>query len=274
MDYKEKYEKALEKLQEALAPKDGCEISGLTRNCIEEIFPELKESEDEKMRKVILKGLIDCRDAPDMGWTNFGGASIDKCIDWIKKQDEKPQEKVDNSNKAEPKDYNSIDPYFAKPIDKAEPKFHEGDWVVDNEDGYFFEVTKVREHTYRIVSQEGEEFDIQLGVIEDNYHKFTIQDAKDGDVLYQDLMDGKTFIYNGVNPNMEILYSFIISNDGEDVLPYHIGKPNNGIGNIEENKNIIHPATKEQHEILFSKMRDAGYEWDAENRKPKKIESK
>ena len=88
---------------------------------------------------------------------------------------------------------------------------------------------------------------------------WTIQDAKDGDVLFQDLMGGKTFIYNGINPDMAILYSFIISNDGEDVLPYHIGIPNTGIGNIEENKNIIHPATKEQRDFLFQKMHEAGY---------------
>ena len=55
MDDEKKYKEALEKLQEALAPKDGCEISGLTRNCIEEIFPELKESEDEKIRKEIVR---------------------------------------------------------------------------------------------------------------------------------------------------------------------------------------------------------------------------
>ena len=75
-------------------------------------------------------------------------------------------------------------------------------------------------------------------------------------------MGGKTFIYNGVNPDMAILYSFIISNDGEDVLPYHIGKPNTGIGYIEENKNIIYPATKEQRDLLFQKMKEAGYKWD------------
>ena len=86
-------------------------------------------------------------------------------------------------------------------------------------------------------------------------------------------MCGKTFIYNGINPDMAILYSFLISNDGEDVLPYHIGKPNTGIGFIEENKNIIHPATKEQRELLFAKMKEAGYEWNAEKKEVKKIES-
>ena len=42
--------------------------------------------EDEKMRKAILTGLIDCRDAPDLGWSNFGGISIDDCIAWLEKQ--------------------------------------------------------------------------------------------------------------------------------------------------------------------------------------------
>lgn len=55
MDDKNKYNNALKKLQEALAPKNGCEISGLTRGCIEEIFPELKESDDERIRKEIVR---------------------------------------------------------------------------------------------------------------------------------------------------------------------------------------------------------------------------
>lgn len=54
MDDKNKYNNALEKLQEALAPKNGREISGLTRGCIESIFPELVENEDEKIRKALI----------------------------------------------------------------------------------------------------------------------------------------------------------------------------------------------------------------------------
>lgn len=52
----------------------------------EKIFPELKESKDKKIREAILKGLIDCRDAPDLGWSNFGGIHIDDCIAWLEKQ--------------------------------------------------------------------------------------------------------------------------------------------------------------------------------------------
>ena len=58
--------------------------NGITK----EIFPELKESKDKKIREAILNGLIDCRDALDLGWSNFGGIHIDDCIDWFEKQGE------------------------------------------------------------------------------------------------------------------------------------------------------------------------------------------
>ena len=50
MDYKEKYEKALERAREFQKSKDGlCVLTA------ESIFPELKENEDEKMWKLIKK---------------------------------------------------------------------------------------------------------------------------------------------------------------------------------------------------------------------------
>ena len=55
----------------------------------EEILPELKESKDKKIREAILNSLIDCRDAPDLGWSNFGGIHIDDCIAWLEKQRDK-----------------------------------------------------------------------------------------------------------------------------------------------------------------------------------------
>ena len=36
----------------------------------------------------------------------------------------------------------------------------------------------------------------------------------------------------------------------------------------------VNPATKEQRELLFAKMKEAGYEWDAEKKELKKIEQK
>lgn len=158
-----------------------------------------------------------------------------------------------------------------KPSDKVEPKFNVGDFVVDN-CGYVWKIKEILNQCYLLEGVEGGESRPAIEWVNKTFHRWTIKDAKGGDILFEDLMGGKTFVYNGINTDMAILYSFIISNDGEDVLPYHIGKPNTGIGYIEENKNIVHPATQEQRDLLFSKMKEAGYEWDAEKKELKKIE--
>jgi len=159
-------------------------------------------------------------------------------------------------------------------VDKVEPKFKVGDWIIRNAEGFkhnTYLVTEIKDY-YVCEELKGRRVTFTFNDVHKNFKLWDISDAKNGDVLFQDLMGGKTFIYNGINPDMAVLYSFIISNDGEDVLSYHIGKPNTGIGNIEENKNIVHPATKEQRNLLFQKMKEAGYEWDSEKKKLKKIE--
>lgn len=82
MDDEKKYKEALEKLQEALAPKNGCEISGLTRGCIEEIFPELKETEDERIRNMLLRHIQRARGS-------LTNDEAGECIEWLKKQGNK-----------------------------------------------------------------------------------------------------------------------------------------------------------------------------------------
>lgn len=156
-----------------------------------------------------------------------------------------------------------------KCVDNVEPKFKVGDWIVWKNKCYKVNCNGCG---YELIDQNGFSTSLEYGIINENAHLWDItRDAKDGDILFQDLMDGMTFIYCGINPHMTILYSFIISNDGKDVLSYYIGKPNTGIGNIEENKNIIHPATKEQRDLLFAKMKEAGYEWDVNKKQLERI---
>ena len=234
MDYKEK----------VIALLKSNNVTYEQKEKLKEIFPELKESEDEGIRKSIIAILNN--------YVDNSNTFKPKMIAWLEKQGE---QNLANSAKT----------------CKIEPKFNEGDWVfIEDVKGY-----KNGPFQIKVVDSFGYSFDEYYTIpfmYEELLSKWTIQDAKDGDVLFQDLMGGKTFIYNGVNSNMAILYSFIISNDGEDILPYNIGKPNTGIGNIEENKNIIHPATKEQRDTFFAKMKEAGYEWDAEKKELKKIE--
>jgi hypothetical protein len=303
MDYKEKYEKALANARKLY---NEAKAIGYTSDMedYETIFPELAESKDKKMKQELIKYFT--------GWQTdnlFRGYTAEEWIAWIEKQGAQkyiPKYKigdyVKNTNyKGEPiyeivymdkecyiceyrgkekmgdkavMHFSFDNPYLRlvqKPADTVEPKFHKGDWAVSNLDGKARQISEVhfdKYNSYYVVNGKS----VNLEEYDRLHHLWTIQDAKDGDILFQDLMGGKTFIYNGINPDMAILYSFIISNDGKDVLPYHIGKPNTGIGNIEENKNIIYPATKEQRDFLFQKMKETGYEWDADKLELKKIE--
>lgn len=324
------YDNAIHRAKIAL---DCCGPESIaTKNTVYDIFPELVESEDERIREALCKAIwnyIPYEKAQEyIAWLeklkvfaehgdglyyfgNNGFTYVDNptCdnVSWIEKQGEQkptlPKWKYKKDDAPLSRDSLILNKYgcVVKAVSGAlvsdawvldydelaklpkeekddnsnnvEPKFHEGEWIVHNTANIVFKIINVGSNGYEVVNRENYKKTISFDN-EANYHRWAIQDAKDGDVLFQDLMGGKTFIYNGVNLDMAILYSFIISNDGEDVLPYHIGKPNTGIGNIKENKNIIYPATKEQRDVLFAKMREAGYEWDADKKEPKKIEPK
>ena len=251
MNYKKKYKEALERAKYALTT----DMDNSGHWAVNYIFPELKESEDEKIRKGLINGFKECLEDcsyPKNAVKYWHDIDVNQILAWLEKQAEQ------------------------KPTDKVEQKFKVGDWIADKSE-YPYKVKSVYwiDGGYYIATNlDGEDCRICFGAANEYFHLWTINDAKDGDVLFSDLMDGKTFIYNGIDPYTAIRYSFIISNDGKDVLPYHIGKPNTGIGTIDDNRNIIHPATKEQRDLLFSKLKEAGYEWDNGNKELKKIEPK
>ena len=133
---------------------------------------------------------------------------------------------------------------------KLEPKFKVGNWIVnkfhdiclitdiDLEDGY-----------YICESNRFGDTDGDIDLTDKSFHLWDIKDAKDGDVL--------------------------ASNDGVDILIFRNFDTNTNFSsyyNIEErgevgwsNKSFI-PATKEQSNLLFQKMHEAGYMWDAESK--------
>ena len=151
-----------------------------------------------------------------------------------------------------------------KPTDEIEPKFHEGDWVVISTSGGekvvqidSIEHFKSGEPMY--ITSEGRWFGNGTKT-----HLWTIQDAKDGDVLgvepIKDCPDSFIAIYKERGLNFFNSYCFV-SLDGE----FNKGTTGHDIY-------LIHPATKEQRDTLFAKMTEAGYEWDAEKKELKKIE--
>ena len=85
MDYKQKYEDALERC------KKEFDFSNLvyprTKQKLERIFPELKESEDERIRK-------NCIHFLELQKTHHAATfEIDECISWLEKKGvQKPAE--------------------------------------------------------------------------------------------------------------------------------------------------------------------------------------
>jgi len=97
---------------------------------------------------------------------------------------------------------------------------------------------------------------LDFGKIDGYYHLWTIADAKDGDVL---ALNGKPFIYSH---KYEKNYCYI---DEWGQLRVNFSLVFEG--------NYVCPATKQERDLLFSKMREVGYEWDADKKELHKIKS-
>ena len=186
---------------------------------------------------------------------------------WIGKQSVKPQgksaieaineEKVDNANKVELNDYSSIDPHFGKPIDNVEPKFHDGQWIVWQ--GKYFKVN-YNGCRYELTDQNGKNTSLEYGTIDETAHLWNISDAKDGDVL---ATEDVVFIFKHIDKTgLSLCKSYC------EV----IGNSELGLG-FDFSINDVYPASKEQRELLHSKIKEAGYEWDAKLKQVKKIKN-
>ena len=158
-----------------------------------------------------------------------------------------------------------------KPTGKVKPKFHEGEWLCENELNNYARFVQILEivnvqgkDRYRISRDIHNDEDIvEFDFVEKYYHKFDIQDAKDGDVLVSGCV---IFVFNYVH-GYKLNCKCSIHKDGSVITePYDLKT----IPFFSE----VSPATKKQCDLLFQKMHEAGYEWDAEKKELKKIEEK
>ena len=255
MDYEKKYKDALEKLKPKMNDINDIIIS---REDFEEIFPELKESEGEKIRKEIINYFrCQSKDEPCRKTTH------EKWIAWLEKQGDinrRIQEEIEKQTKQQWKTEKQDE---QKPANKVEPKFHVGDWITD---GYSNnKITDVLEDRY-IVDTKFAKRSAIVFKFEHYYHLWTIQDAKDGDVL---ATDSWLYMFKYTNNKNLIQFHCNCPIKGK---PYKwCALPDDSYLDIYVEANI-HPATKKQHDLLFRKMKELGYEWDEVNKELKKIE--
>ena len=153
------------------------------------------------------------------------------------------------------------------PTDKAEPKFKVGDWIVQENIGVY-KIIEVCESWYEVVDNKDKHYSIGFDK-EYMCHLWTIQDAKDGDVLCSE--SGWTCIFKALDNHTNTFssYCFMDSykwfcNTGSEchTLDKAFIKAYNG---------EIYPATKEQRDQLEKAMADARYTFDFEKKELKEI---
>lgn len=241
-----RYDKALERAKKAIKYYDKpCFVK------VDEIFPELKESEDERIRKSLisyLHGLGEFEYPNKQTYNNW--------LTWLEKQGKHPQgksaveaakeEKVDNANKVE-----------QKLTDKIESRFKVGDWIVFN--GLILLVNEVVQGYYRTLSVDNLPNSYDYNSINDGARLWNILDAKNGDVLVDN--DNNIGIYCHFEGSS--WYSYIYLGCDNQLHGFSIGG--------SHLQNNTKPATKKQRDTLIKAMFDAGYTFDFKKKELKRI---
>ena len=249
------------------------------------IFPELKESDDERIRKELIRFVKGY-------FPNETSEQRKAYLAWLEKQGEKfrywkPSEEqldaldyaynscsdtergnyyegvlgtlIEDLNKLSEKQGEQNLANSAKTckdeqnhVDEVEPKFHEGDWVVYCND--ICQIVKREEGCNKLVTVFGIEKELVNERNLSTARLWTIQDAKAGDVLAS--KDGDNIL---IFRNLDTSTSFSSY--------YNI----QGKGELGWSNGYFIPATKEQRDQLEKAMDNVGYTFDFEKKEVKKI---
>lgn len=150
-----------------------------------------------------------------------------------------------------------LEKQYTSHTDKIKPKFKVGNWIVTPKNKVL-QITSIEGTSYRF---NNESHYWEICCCDKQCRFWTIQDAKDGDVIFYD--EGWICIFKCIHGIWYSSYCFI-TDDGE----FHTGYERHAVdSSIHGNS---HPATKEQRDILMKAMNDAGYEWDTKKKELKK----
>ena len=207
--YEKKYQEALERAKDILCYKE------VRKEDIEYLFPELKESEDEKIRKEIISILRNAY------WTSNRNR-FNELVAWLEKQGK-------NSTH------------------KTKLRFKIDDFIIS--DYCIGKVVALTNDAYLLDTGIGIPFSY-----ENDFHIWTIQDAKKGDVLASK-NTSNILIFKKLETNTTFSSYYNIERRQESSW---------------SNECFV-PASKEQRNKLIRAMEQAGYTFDFEKKKLNKI---
>ena len=265
------YKKILEGVVNIINTTEKSDI-GFANICtyIRENCPELKESEDEKMKRIISDILL--IDNDDIREILESNDVLMQDIDaWLEKQGEqKPvlsddalREGIAHFGITQYQITNWLKKYVdvekqdeQKPTDKVEPKFKIGDWIVN--DYCAGKIIALTDDAYLLDSGQGIPFSC-----EHNAHLWTIEDAQDGDLIYVSTEDkGIQAIFHKFENGIIYFHCYLCGDFTQGgYMP---------IGSVE----LVYPLQKTHYKRFFEKMHEAGYKWNADKKELKEIKQK
>lgn len=146
-------------------------------------------------------------------------------------------------------------------------KFEVGDWITDG----WNPPVKVSgfSHGFTYYFSEGNITSQGWKVAEDNYHIWTLKDAKPGDVLAIDWAEENGHLQKDGSDKWQKIVIFKALN-GNNVEGYGCTFVNNKLAFVDVEtpyysktwSNTLKPATQEQRDLLFATMEKAGHKWD------------
>lgn len=233
---------------------------------IADIFPELEWDEDEKIRKYILKCCEETIEANDRG-LELSMDTTKKLKNWLERQDKQKPIDFKAKNFYVSKVDGKIHDMTYSSTNEVKPKFHEGDWIVHHGTMNIYQVVTVIDNQYQL--KYGDNYTVQKCADVDRCARLwdITKDAKDEDVLTGKI-DGDTYIliYKQITDGWIETYGHYYNAVNRFCVPSQLF--------CRDYKGTFTPASKEQRNLLFSKMKEAGYEWDGKKKLLKKIEQK
>lgn len=217
------------------------------RTALETLIPELAEPEDERIRKELIGFLK----SPFVN-KNLTDKKVALWISWLEKQEideNKGNFRGISSNSTWSEEDEKFLNYAISVTDDAQIK----KFLKSLKDRVILQTTQGKQILYNPAKTFK------------NFRSlnpfWTIQDAKDGDVLAS---GGVVFIFKIIH-GVWLNCHCSAHKDGSFIADSYNLMTDKYFGEVQ-------PATKEQRDLLFQKMKEAGYEWDSVNKELKRIE--
>lgn len=150
---------------------------------------------------------------------------------------------------------------------KTEPKFKEGDWIARNTGHQVYRVHELicnKQHYNLYDPSDGHYYHSPVHLIDPEFHRWSIEDARPGDVLFSGIRC--TFLFKKVDTDRKY------SESGDAIIYYAcwngVFTPQEGVGvgTVRDVKaGHMVPATFDQIQTLSKGMKEAGFMWDSKN---------